>query len=97
MRGSDHRGEFRIGQRRDQAELQYTMGEVDLAARKERKAEKRKVNGIYTTKEFAEWPQYQSSSGGCWSIIDGKLIFGLHHVNCQFISFLSVPFQVNAL
>ena len=28
--GSDHRGEFRIGQRRDQVKLQYTMGEVDL-------------------------------------------------------------------
>ena len=31
--GGDHRGYFRIVQRRDQVKLQYTMGKVDLAAR----------------------------------------------------------------
>ena len=25
------------------------------------------------------------SSGGCWSFKEGKLMFGLHHISCQFI------------
>ena len=33
VRGKDNRGEFRVGQRRDQVQLQYSLGKVDLAAR----------------------------------------------------------------
>ena len=33
VRGCDLHGEFRISQRRDQIKMQYTMGELDMAAR----------------------------------------------------------------
>ena len=51
VRGIDERGDFRIGQRSDQVELQYTVGEVDLAARQLKES---------TTKKSLDWPKYQT-------------------------------------
>ena len=28
-------------------------------------------------------PKHMYISGGCWSLKEGKLIFGLRHINCQ--------------
>jgi hypothetical protein len=46
VRGSDHWGDFRIVQRRDQVELQFTMGGVDLVARQLKEFTQQSSNSI---------------------------------------------------
>ena len=52
VRGSDHRGDFRIAQRRDQVQFKYTEWS-GLGCKT--------VKGIYKTNKSVDWPQYQTS------------------------------------